>query len=104
MKIHGAVAMLALLVVGSLLPWHAWRAWQVGRNRTTGLVLAAALLIMALTGWALYYVGSEELRPMISYLHWIPGLLGVPALVWHVTAARKRVPPVRRHGHALDRH
>lgn len=103
LKLHGAAAMVALLVVGSLLPWHAWRAWQVGRNRMTGAVMVLVLLAMALTGWALYYVGGEEWRPVIALLHWIPGLLGLPALVWHVTAARKRSALMRRHAHAFER-
>lgn len=99
MKVHGGAAMLSLIVVGSLLPWHAWRAWQVGRNRGTGLIMASTVLLLALSGWALYYVGSEDWRPVIGAAHWIVGLLGVPALVWHVVAARRRrMVRQREHG------
>lgn len=89
LKVHGAVAMVSLLVVGTLLPWHAWRAWQFRRNRGTGGTVVALLLMLVLSAWALYYVGSEALRPAISIVHWVVGLAGVPLLWLHVVRGRR---------------
>lgn len=89
LKLHGAAGMIGLLSIGTVIPAHAWRAWRARRNHGTGLVFGAALSVMAVTGWALYYVGSEAWRPAISAVHWAAGLSLVPALAWHVTAGRR---------------
>jgi hypothetical protein len=48
------------------------------------------MLLLTVTGYLLYYAGGEDSRPVISALHWAPGL-AVPALVaWHVTSGRRR--------------
>lgn len=95
MKVHGAVAMIALLVIGSLVQWHAWRAWQIGRNRLTGSLMAVAIVVLIVSGWALYYLSSETARPVISLVHWIVGFAGIPALVWHVVSGRRRAAAPR---------
>lgn len=89
LKVHGAVAMVSLLVVGTLLPWHAWRAWQFRRNRGTGGAVIVVVLVLVVSAWALYYVGSETLRPAISVVHWALGLAGVPLLWLHGVRGRR---------------
>ncbi|MBI1396310.1 MAG: hypothetical protein GC151_10060 [Betaproteobacteria bacterium] len=89
MKLHGACAMAALVGVGSVIPWHAWRAWQMRRNRTSGLWMAVILGVLVLTGWALYYVGSEFWRPYYSAVHWVVGLLVVPVMWLHVILGKR---------------
>ena len=95
LRVHGAAAMLALVVAGSLVPIHVRRAWHQRRNLLPGILLAGVLLLLAVSGYALYYFAGEEARPVISMLHWGVGL-GVPALlVWHIAAGRATLPGMR---------
>jgi hypothetical protein len=88
LRLHGAAAMLALLVVGSLLPIHVRRGWHQHRNRPLGIALASVLLLLAVSGYALYYFGGEEARPWISVSHWGIGIASPLALVWHIARGR----------------
>lgn len=88
LKLHGAGAMAGLIVYGSLLPVHMRRAWALRRNIFLGIGLVVIMLALTVTGYLLYYAGSEETRPVISAVHWVIGL-GVPALLtWHVVSGR----------------
>jgi hypothetical protein len=89
MRLHGLLALPALLGLGALLPMHVWPAWRPPRRRTSGLVLIAACGLLALGGWALYYVAGDTVRPWVSVSHWLLGL-ALPALVLaHIVGARR---------------
>ena len=99
LRVHGAAAMVALLVLGTLLAGHVRAAWRARRNRFTGagMVLFCAGLIVS--GYALYYVGSEGFRAWASWSQLLLGL-GFPLVlgvhIWRGRATRsQRVP---RHG------
>ena len=97
LRLHGAAAMGFLVVLGSVLPVHVRRAWTLRKNFRTGLVVLGVIAALVVTGYALYYAGSEDLRPWISGLHWAIGLVGATALVAHVyvgrRGARRRTSP-----------
>jgi protein-S-isoprenylcysteine O-methyltransferase Ste14 len=89
MKIHGAAAMAALVILGVMIPSHMRRAWDKKRNRKPALVILSAVLFLILSGYALYYFGGEEMRPWISRFHSIAGCLLPLILLWHITTGRK---------------
>lgn len=95
MKLHGAGAMAALFLVGSLLNEHIRRAHQMRRNRRSGWALIALLLALTVSGYGLYYLAGEHSRPLWSAVHWIIGLLLPGMLALHVVLGRKAVrqPP-----------
>lgn len=84
LRIHGALAMAALLLIGSLLRQHAAPAWQRRINRASGSVMLGAMLLLTLTGYLLYYAGSEALRDTASWLHWGVGLAMPAVLGLHI--------------------
>jgi len=89
MKIHGAASMLIIFFSGTLLYGHMLNAWHQGRNRSAGLVMAGSFLLIALTGYGLYYFDGELLRRVTEWLHWAVGF-GLPLLLWwHVALGRK---------------
>lgn len=88
LRVHGAGAMAALVVYGSLLPVHVRRAWARGRNLPPGITVIVCMLLLTLTGYLLYYAGNEELRPILSIAHWAPGLAAPLLLWWHVVSGR----------------
>lgn len=89
LEIHGAVAMLTLLLLGTLLLVHMWRAWVSKINRWSGSTLFILNLFLIVTGYCLYYLGNEHVRAQISLLHWVTGLLLPLFLIVHVLSARK---------------
>lgn len=89
LRLHGAAAMAALVMIGSLLFDHAWRAWQLRKNHRSGLLLASFVIAMVLTGYALYYFGGEQARPWISMTHWLVGLGSGVLLPVHVALGRR---------------
>lgn len=89
LKIHGAAAMAYLVTLGTLLPIHVRMAWQQKRNRMAGAALMGLNLFLTLTGWMLYYVGSDIARPWISALHGGVGL-GLPLFLYlHIRFSRR---------------
>ncbi len=88
LKLHGAAAMAGLVIYGSLLPVHVRRAWAIRRNVVLGIALMAFMLLLTVTGYLLYYVGSETTRPVISAAHWVVGLVVPALLAWHIVSGR----------------
>ncbi|MGH8630441.1 MAG: hypothetical protein ACREU7_06710, partial [Burkholderiales bacterium] len=73
---------------GSVALWHSWRAWRSQRNRLTGGIFAVLNLLLALTGYLLYYAGGEQVRSAASVTHWAAGIGFPVVLIWHVCSAR----------------
>jgi hypothetical protein len=69
LMVHGGLAMLALMLLGALIPLHLSRAWRMKRNRVSGSVMAAINAVLIATAFGLYYLGSDTLRPWISWIH-----------------------------------
>src|SRR6185369_4571387 len=89
LKLHGAAAMGFLIALGSLLPIHVRSALRLRKNVRSGLLTLAAAGALIVTGYALYYVGGESLRPWLSRIHWIAGLLAVPLLLAHARLGKR---------------
>ncbi|OAF09111.1 hypothetical protein [Bradyrhizobium neotropicale] len=69
LMVHGGIAMLALLLVGALIPVHLRRSWRSGKNLVSGSVMAAFNAVLIVTAFGLYYLGSEAVRPWMSWIH-----------------------------------
>jgi len=89
LRIHGTAAMASLVILGVLIPAHMRRAWQRKRNQVTGIIMVALSLLMILSGYGLYYSGSDELRAWLSGSHSVAGCLLPLILVWHIIVGRK---------------
>jgi len=74
MKIHGAAAMVALIVIGGLLAIHVPGGWAVRRSRPSGSAMLVLCALLTLTGYLLYYAGAETVRDISSYVHLALGL------------------------------
>jgi uncharacterized membrane protein YbjE (DUF340 family) len=89
LMVHGGAAMLALMLLGALVPLHLRRAWRAGKNRITGTVMATFNVVLIVTAFGLYYAGSDVVRPWISRLHYGFGL-ALPVLFFlHVVCGRR---------------
>jgi hypothetical protein len=88
LMLHGGTAMLILLVLGALFPLHVQRAWRAKQNRTTGALMLAGNGVLIATAFALYYLGSEVIRPWASGFHIAVGLSLPILLLTHVVLGR----------------
>jgi hypothetical protein len=89
LKVHGAAAMLALIALGAMLFQHAPRGWVLARNRGSGALVVASLALLALTGYALYYLVTDAVHSAMSVAHWLTGLLLAPLVVVHIVRGRR---------------
>ncbi len=87
MRVHGAAAMVALLAIGGLLVQHVTKGWAERRNRCTGAIVLAGALWLAMTGYVLYYSGSDELRAFAGSTHLWIGIALAVALGLHIRRA-----------------
>ncbi|MFO1206559.1 MAG: hypothetical protein U1E63_12655 [Burkholderiales bacterium] len=100
LRLHGAAAMGFLIALGSMLPVHVRRAWQIRRNTRTGIAMLVGILLLIVSSYLLYYGSDEELRPWISDVHWALGLVLLPFLFLHDRAGRRH--PARHHRQVTD--
>ena len=84
MKIHGAAAMLSLVLLGSVLFQHIGAGWRLARNRSSGVAILALSALLAVTGYLLYYAGDERVRSFASLLHLAVGAIAPLLLAVHV--------------------
>ena len=92
MKIHGAAAMAALVLIGGLLPGHVSAGWALRQNRWSGAGLLLICGLLTVTGYLLYYSGAETARALSSYSHLALGIALPIALGAHLVANPSRQP------------
>jgi hypothetical protein len=85
MKVHGAAAMVALLLLGALLP-HIAGGWRLAANRASGITLLSVNGLLIVTGYLLYYAGGDALRESSSMLHLLLGAAVAVLLPVHLYA------------------
>jgi cytochrome b561 len=89
LMLHGMTAMIALVLIGIMIPLHIQRSWRAGKNRVSGAVMIGANAVLVATAWGLYYAGSDLLRTFAADVHIAVGL-ALPALATaHVVLGRQ---------------
>ena len=89
LMVHGGAAMLTLLLLGALIPLHVMWAWRTGRNRVSGSAMATFNAVLIVTAFGLYYLGSETLRPWMSWIHIAAGFSVALWLPVHIILGRR---------------
>jgi hypothetical protein len=96
LMLHGLAAMIALVMIGAMIPLHIQRSWRAGKNRISGAIMIGTNAVLIATAWGLYYAGSDLLRTFVANVHIAVGL-ALPALVIvHVVLGRRRSRMARR--------
>lgn len=90
LMLHGGTAMVTLLLLGALIPVHLVRAWRRGNNLVMGSVMVALNAILIVTAFGLYYLGSEAVRPWMSWVHLAFGVLLPGLLALHIFLGRRQ--------------
>jgi uncharacterized membrane protein YfcA len=75
LRVHGLASFAALFVLGAITAAHIPQGWRLtGRRRwsgqrRSGLLLCIGSMLLALTGYLLYYFAPENLRPALGWVH-----------------------------------
>jgi len=85
LRLHGAAMIGFLVCFGALLTRHVPLGWRERSNRGTGVAMVSLVSLLALTGYALYYLVDDTERAWASVAHWSLGLIAAAALVLHAT-------------------
>ena len=89
LMLHGITAMVALVLLGALIPLHAQRAWRAGKNRVTGSIMAGLNAVLVATAAALYYAGADTLRTFAADVHIVVGLALPILILTHIVLGRR---------------
>jgi hypothetical protein len=89
LMVHGGAAMVTLLLLGALIPVHVLRSWRIGRNRISGSAVATLNAALIVTAFGLYYLGSEAVRPWMSWIHIAAGFALALLLPLHIVLGRR---------------
>jgi Na+/H+ antiporter NhaC len=89
LMIHGGAAMLALMALGALIPLHLLRAWRARKNLVSGITVATINTVLIVTAFGLYYLGSETVRPWMSWIHIGGGFSLALMIPLHIVLGRR---------------
>jgi hypothetical protein len=89
LMVHGGAAMLALMALGALIPLHLLRAWRARKNLVSGITVATVNAVLIVTAFGLYYLGSETVRPWMSWIHIGAGFFLALMLPLHILLGRR---------------
>ena len=90
---HAVGSYVFLVVLGAMIPVHIPLGWHQRRNLASGITFVTICAFLGVTALALYYVGEDTLRGWTSSIHWVVGLVALPALLIHVVRRRALTPP-----------
>lgn len=83
LRLHGLFVIPAYVGLGSLLITHIPLGWKDRAQRPAAIALTTIFALLIISGYALYYVGTVELRDFSSLFHWIVGLAAPTVFIWH---------------------
>ena len=91
---HVITASLAILGLGSLLPFHLKAGFKAKSQIVSGISQLVLLGVLAISGWLLYY-GPESARECTIQTHWIVGLVFFAIFISHGICRGNPRPPYR---------
>lgn len=91
LRLHGLSAFVVLWFAGWLWSAHARPALSRPMRRKSGIAIVAIFLVLAASGYLLYYASDDALRDIVRLVHWIIGIaLIVPVLLHSIRRRRMR--------------
>lgn len=82
--IHGWSIPPFLVIFGVIWRVHILRGWQLRKNVLSGAVVLLVFLLLTITGWAIYYSGSDQVQRASAEWHTGLGLAVSFILFLHV--------------------
>ena len=89
MRLHGLIAVAAVFLFGWLGASHMLPRWVAPTNRRSGLWLLGVMVVLAVSGYALYY-STGALHEAAAAVHEWLGLAAIAPALAHWTGIRAR--------------
>jgi succinate dehydrogenase hydrophobic anchor subunit len=83
MKVHGAIAVFAVALLGWIGARHVTDNWSRSRSRVSGIAVLSTYILLVLSGYALYYLLQDELRERVGQVHEILGIASAAIALTH---------------------
>ena len=93
---HGVVAVASLYLFGWIGARHALRWWVGGLRRMSGGTLASLMVILILSGFALFFVSSDAWQRYAAAVHDVLGIAVTLFAIQHWFFGRRAVQKVSR--------
>ncbi|HEY8010861.1 MAG TPA: hypothetical protein VIE67_07650 [Rudaea sp.] len=91
LRLHGAAAFASLWLGGLVWAVHVRSGLARPKRRISGMLLIALFVVLAASGYLLYYAGDDALRDAVRLVHWLIGVaLIVPFLIHSLRARSAR--------------
>jgi len=87
--LHGVIAILSMYLLGWISAQHVLRWWPRRLRRLSGGALAAFLALLAVSGFALYFVGDDRWQHAAALTHDVLGLAVTASGIQHGFFARR---------------
>jgi hypothetical protein len=89
MRLHGLIAVAAVFLLGWLGANHMLPRWVAPANRASGLWLLGAMVVLVVSGYALYY-STGALHGAAAAVHEWLGVAAIALALAHWTGIRAR--------------
>lgn len=89
LSLHGISSSFLIFLFGTIVFGHIRVGLNLRKNQITGFLNVAALAILIVTSWFLYY-GVEELRDLAVLIHWVIGCLLILFIIFHVYGIKRK--------------
>jgi hypothetical protein len=83
MKIHGAIAVFAVALLGWVSGRHITDNWPRVKKRVSGITMLVTYIVLVLSGYSLYYLLQDELRERVGQVHEVLGAIAIGIAVAH---------------------
>jgi hypothetical protein len=95
--IHGIVAIVSAYVLGWISARHVLQWWSGGLRRWSGAAFSTLVVILSLSGFALFFISSDEWQRFAKLIHEAIGTVIVLFAIQHWFFGRRaHVPPEER--------
>jgi hypothetical protein len=91
LRLHGWLAVAGVFLLGWVMANHISARWPQATKRASGLAMAAAAAVLALSGYALYYT-TDNLHDFAAIVHEVVGAAAILFALSHWRRYRLRVP------------
>jgi hypothetical protein len=83
LQLHAAFSFVAIWIFGMLWAIHIVQGWNMNWRRWSGGAMVGVMTLLIVSGYALYYVESQDLNDWTSILHWSVGLAALAVFLIH---------------------
>ena len=88
LRLHGVAAFASLWLGGLVWALHVRTGLARPKRRISGILLIALFVVLAASGYLLYYAGDDALREAVRLVHWLVGVTLVVPFLMHSLRAR----------------